>query len=351
MGALPVAALLCLASLPTIPGTDIDLSVPYAAEGPGPTFDTLGQIDGKDVVQIIGEKPDPTTGHLNMTTVSVRTRMSFAQLIGRWLTTDDTIVPIEQVFPSGVSKEQVQEQNAAAFAASESNATISAMNYLKRPLETMVQDVSEGSPAAQAPSPLHVNDVIVAIGDAKISLPSDVATEVRKHKPGDQITVRVRRGAQVEALPVTLGETPEALRDAGEPAQAFLGVTTVAQPAGDLRVEYNLADVGGPSAGLMFSLSVVDKLSTGQLTHGHFIAGTGTINGEGQVGPIGGITHKIRAAEDAGAEYFLVPEKNCAEALTATTDHIQLLKVDTLSGAVGSLDAIGRGEQPARCGE
>ena len=116
MGAVPVVAVFSLLGLPSIPGTNIDLTVPYAAEGSGPTFNTLGQVDGREVVDITGAKTHPTSGNLNMTTVSVRTNMTLAQAFKRWVTTDDTLVPLEHVFPSGKSSEEVQRQNAAAFA-------------------------------------------------------------------------------------------------------------------------------------------------------------------------------------------------------------------------------------------
>lgn len=95
--------------------------------------------------------------------------------------------------------------------------------------------------------------------------------------------------------------------------KGLLGVILVSVPADGATIEYNLEDIGGPSAGLMFTLAVVDKLSPGELTGGKFIAGTGTISESGEVGPIGGITHKIRAAKDAGAEVFLTPAANCGK--------------------------------------
>ncbi|RAV33557.1 PDZ domain-containing protein [Corynebacterium heidelbergense] len=345
LGAVPVAAVMSLLTLPTVPGTDIDLTVPYAAEGPGPTFDTLGQAEGRPVVDIVGAEQDKTSGHLNMTTVSVRTKMTLAQAMSRWLFTEDTLVPIEQVFPAGKSPQQVQKDNEQAFANSESNATIAAMSYLRRPLETMVIKTSESSPAA---SVMNVNDVITSVNDKKVTLPSDVAAAVREHAPGDTVTVTVDRRGKSVSFPVTLAETPEEFRQ-GREKSAFLGVTTVAQPAGGLRVEYNLADIGGPSAGLMFSLAVVDKLSPGELTGGRFIAGTGTIDAEGKVGPIGGITHKIQAAKDAGASAFLVPADNCAEAVQEGEKGIELIKVDSLSDAVGDLKDLDGGKQPSHC--
>ncbi|MEJ4097608.1 putative periplasmic serine endoprotease DegP-like precursor [Corynebacterium bovis DSM 20582 = CIP 54.80] len=346
-GALPVVVLVSLVGLPTVPGTDIDLTVPYAAEGEGPTFNTLGDVDGTPVVDVTGAQTDETSGNLNMTTVSVRTRLSLSQALGRWITSDDTIVPLEQVIPSNTSPEDVQRQNAAAFAASESNATVAAMNHLGKPLETMVAGVNDDSPASGA---VKENDIITAVDGQQVRVPGDVADKIADRSPGDRVTLSVRRQGHDEKVEVTLGEVPESLRsDSG--ASAFLGVTMVAQPAGDLRVEYNLKDIGGPSAGLMFSLAVVDKLSPGELSGGRFIAGTGTIDADGSVGPIGGITHKIAAAAHAGAEAFLVPEGNCAEATSRGYDgDLTLIKVSSLDQAVDELDTFTSGGSPTTCG-
>ncbi|HIW95641.1 MAG TPA: PDZ domain-containing protein, partial [Candidatus Corynebacterium gallistercoris] len=294
--------------------------------------------DGADV--------DETSGNLNMTTVAVRTNMTLVQALGRWLTTDDTLVPIEQVLPSGKSREEVQKQNAAAFAASESNATISAMNYLGKPVETMVVEVSEDSPAEGV---LRPNDIVTHIDGEEITVPGDLAKKVQDKEPGDEVTVTVQRQTRTEEFEVELGETPKELRGANDGAKAFLGVTSVAQPAGNVKVRYNLTDIGGPSAGLMFSMAVVDKLSPGELTGGKFVAGTGTIDAKGTVGPIGGITHKIAAAKDAGAEVFLVPSKNCAEAVHDKPEGITLIDVESLDDAVDDLKAYTSGGSPSLC--
>jgi PDZ domain-containing protein len=114
-------------------------------------------------------------------------------------------------------------------------------------------------------------------------------------------------------------------------------------------VDFNLANVGGPSAGLMFSLAVVDKLTTGDLVGSTFVAGTGTISSDGKVGQIGGITHKMVAAHAAGATVFLVPAKNCYEANSDNPSGLRLIKVETLNQAVDALHAIQVGGQPATC--
>lgn len=357
VGALPVVVIVALLGMTTVPGTDINLTVPFAAEGEGPTFDTLGDVDGNPVVDITGVGPgelDETSGQLNMTTVAVRTKMTLPQMMGRWLGSDDTVVPLEQVIPANSSSDEVARQNAAAFASSESSATIAAMNHLKRPLETMIYDVTDGAPADGT---VKTNDVVTAVDGQKVTRPADVSQAIAGKAPGDVVTLVLQRGVRTLTQKVTLGEIPEELKgddaassSTGGNGTAFLGVTMVAQPADGIRVSYNLKDIGGPSAGLMFSLAVVDKLSPGELSGGKFVAGTGTIADDGSVGPIGGITHKIAAAQHAGATVFLVPEGNCSEAVSRTYDgDIDLLKVDSLDGAVDALDAYNSGRDAATC--
>ena len=112
---------------------------------------------------------------------------------------------------------------------------------------------------------------------------------------------------------------------------------------------YNLNDVGGPSAGMIFALAVIDKLSPGELTHGRTVAGTGTINEEGQVGPIGGISHKLAGARDAGVELFLAPAGNCAEVNRVDSGEMVVAKVATLDDAVKALDDFAAGHDVLTC--
>lgn len=336
-GVLPIAALGTLASLDHIPGTNIDLTVPYAAEGPGPTFNTLDDYDGKPVIDIQGAELDPTSGHLNMTTVAVRTHMSLAQTLYRLLATQDTIVPIEQIFPPGYSEEQIQESNKIAFSTSENAATAAALRYLNRPYDVRVEEILPESSAKDILSP---GDIIVAVDGQKVADPMMVRNAVRAHSPGEDISVKIRRDSGEEKVyKLTLGESKQ------EAGKAQLGILMSAQSAEGIKVDYNLDDIGGPSAGLIFSLAVVDKLSPGEINGGKFVAGTGTIKEDGTVGPIGGIVHKIQAASDAGAEVFLSPRQNCGEALSRKHDHLTIVAVDSLKDAISQLDAYNRGDK------
>jgi PDZ domain-containing protein len=121
----------------------------------------------------------------------------------------------------------------------------------------------------------------------------------------------------------------------------------------DVKVDLNLADVGGPSAGLLFSLGIIDKIdgdgSGGDLTGGRIVAGTGTISADGGVGPVGGVTLKTQAAHRDGATVFLVPKAECADARSELPEGLRLVPVTTLTDAVTALRSLNRGEAVPSC--
>lgn len=327
-------------SLDHVPGTDISLTVPYASEGPGPTFDTLATVDGQPVVDVHGADTEETAGTLTMTTVSVRSNMTMAQAISRWLLTDDTLVPIEQIFPANKTQEEVRQSNQLAFSSSEAHATAAALNYLSKPMQVEVADVVTDSPAEDV---LERDDVIRAIDGEEITLPSQVSEYVKGKEPGDEVELTVERDGTEQRFSATLGESPE---DSSVP---LLGVLMKAASRDGITVAYNLSDVGGPSAGMIFSLAVIDKLSPGELTGGKAVAGTGTISEDGTVGAIGGVEHKVRAAAEGGAEVFLTPANNCAAAAGAQHGAMTLISVDSLEDAVDQLAAYADGGEVHRC--
>lgn len=340
-GAVPVVALAALVSLDRVPGTDISLTVPYAAEGPGPMFDTLGEVEGIPVVEIDGAPVDETAGELRMTTVSVRSNMTLSQALGRWLTTDDTLVPVEQVFPPDLDPEEIEQLNQQAFTSSEAAATVAAMNHLGRPVEIVVVDVLPDSAASGRIEP---EDVIVAVDGNDVDKPGQVQELVRARQPGDRITLELQRGDERVSEEIELGANP---RDEKIP---MLGVLMGSQPTDGVDVNFNLQDIGGPSAGMIFSLAVIDKLSEGELNAGRNVAGTGTIEEDGTVGPIGGIGHKVRAASADGVELFLAPASNCAEALAGNGDEDMVIaEVNTLDEAIDAMADFGAGRDVATC--
>jgi PDZ domain-containing protein len=317
------------------------VTVPFVSLGPGPTFDTLGEVDGKQVVQIEGTETHPTTGHLNMTTVSQRDDLTLGEALALWLSGQEQLVPRDLVYPPGKSREDVDKANNADFKQSEDSAAYAALGYLKYPPAVTVATVTDSGPSA---GKLKSGDAIDAVNGAPVATVEQFTTLLKKAtKPGQMVTIDFRRKNEPAGVAqVTLGTNKD--RDYG-----FLGVAVLDAPWAPFVVDFNLANVGGPSAGLMFSLAVVDKLTTGDLAGSTFIAGTGTIAADGKVGQIGGIAHKMVAAHDAGATVFLVPAKNCYEASADNPSGLRLVKVDTLTEAVDALHAITSGRQAPAC--
>jgi PDZ domain-containing protein len=312
--------------------------VPLVVLGPGPTYDTLGDVNGAPVVTVEGLPTFPTSGHLNMTTVAVVDRLTLVEVLRAWAERGRQVVPRSAVFPPGESDEQVREENTQQFAGSETNAELAAMAELAIPTRVVVGALVPNSPAAGA---LQVGDEIVAVSGRAVGTPAAVSDALAGTTPGQNIVVTYRRDGQERSADVALGRS-------GDRAQGLLGVRPAVEPrTGDIKI--SLGEIGGPSAGLMFALAVVDKLSPGALTGGRFIAGTGAIDASGNVSPIGGIPFKMQAARDAGATVFLVPDQNCTEAAANAPAGLQLLRVSRLADAVHQLDALDAGAPVVGC--
>jgi PDZ domain-containing protein len=140
-----------------------------------------------------------------------------------------------------------------------------------------------------------------------------------------------------------------ATKAAGDRKGSLLGVSVLEQPSAPFDVKIDVADVGGPSAGLMLTLGILDLVGDDDLTGGAVVAGTGTIDAQGKVGPIGGITLKMVAAKDIGAELFLVPADNCSEAKGVAAPGFPLARVASLDDALKALTDFEAGRTPATC--
>jgi Lon-like protease len=316
------------------------VTVPYVSLGPGPTFNTLGAVEGKEVVDIEGTEVHKTTGQLNMTTVSQRDNLTLGQALTLWMSGREQLVPRDLVYPPDKSKDEIDEANNAEFKQSESSAEYAALGYLKFAQAVTVQNVTKDGASA---GKLQEGDAIDAVDGVPVTSLEQFQGIMEKTKPGQEVVLDFRRkNAPPGVATITLKSNPDK-------PHGFLGVGVVEAPWAPFKIDFNLANIGGPSAGLVFSLAVVDKLTTGDLSGDRFVAGTGTIASDGKVGSIGGITHKILAAHEAGATVFLVPADNCDEAKSAHEDGIDLLKVDTLTQAVDSLKALSAGGEAPHC--
>lgn len=316
------------------------ITVPFAALGPGPTYNTLGDADGVPVVRIDGADVDPTSGHLNMTTVAVRDQLNIFEAFGFWVSGRQGLVPREEVYPPDKTKEEVQQGNQADFEQSEDSAELAALHHLGLPVALVVGEVAADGPAAGL---IGEGEKLVSVAGEPVGTVTGVREIVSARSPGDTVDIVVAKDGVERTETVTLGARPD------DAELGYLGITPAEEPDVPFTVTFNLADVGGPSAGLMFSLAVVDKLSPGELSNGDFVAGTGTIDSDGTVGPIGGIPYKLIAAREAGATTFLVPAANCDEASQNAPDGLRLVRVETLDGAIDSLESLGTGGNAPQC--
>lgn len=338
------------------------IKVPYSEMSPGPTVNTLGKVDGEPVLRITGHKTYETSGNLNMTTVRVTGadyNMNLVEAVYGWLGHDSVVVPHDTLYPDGKTEEQSTQENAEEFSQSQESAKVAALTELGIPVSSrvVVSTVLKDSPSQ---GELHAGDVIKAVDGTAVKQPEDVAKLVTKHKPGQDVTFTIIP-AKTAAAAEKAGKEPEGTEEItittekaptetapGEKApaedRAIVGIQAGTDHTFPFEIDIKLADVGGPSAGLMFSLGIVDKLTPGQLTGGKFIAGTGTIDDKGKVGPIGGINMKLVGARDAGARYFLTPDDNCEAAASDTPDGLTLIRVKTIDDAKKSLEKIRTGD-------
>ena len=317
--------------------------VPYVAYYPGPTFNTTGEIDGEPLITISGRESFPTDGQLDLTTVDVRQRLTLSRALRGWFADEVAVVPRELVFPPDKSPEQVREDNVRSMAMSKDAAIVAALTELDIPVDTRVV-VTTVQPDAPAQGELEPGDVLTAVDGEPVDDGNDLRDLVTDREPGEEVEITyLREGEEGEAVIETTAAQGE-----GEP-RPVIGVLTEERADAPFEISIALDDVGGPSAGLLFALGIIDKLGEDSLTGDRYIAGTGTITPQGVVGPIGGIPQKLIAAKEKGAVAFLVPDANCAEAAANAPEGLMLLRVATLADALGALQALREDKPAATC--
>ncbi|MFD1507490.1 PDZ domain-containing protein [Georgenia yuyongxinii] len=329
--------------------------LPYAIQRPGPTVNTLGEVDGEPLITVEGAETYPTSGELRLTTVSVAGGPGFevtaVDVLAGWLSGQQVVLPREAVFPEGSTREQIDQEAGAQMTSSQTNATVAALEELGYPVP-MVLTVSSAAPGSGAEGVLLRDDVIISIQPpgrdvTQVGSFSDLAEVLAATAPGTSVTVGVERAGREESVEVVTMAPPEqqpALEGADAPEGSLLGV--VLEPDVELPVEvsFDIEKIGGPSAGTMFALGIIDTLTPGEMTGGQDIAGTGTMNLAGEVGAIGGIRQKLIGARRDGAEWFLAPLRNCDEVVGHVPDGLQVVAVATMEEAHHAVETIGEGD-------
>lgn len=310
--------------------------VPYVQMDPGPTYDTVSANDA--VISITGKETSKSEGELLFVTVRVRPQLTLLEALRGWWSRDSAVVPRELVYPPDKTEKEIDQQNAQEFAKSESSAQLAALGQLGYPTKVAVEGIAEGAPAAGV---LELDDVFVSVDGTEVTSTDKLLELIRAKPAGSELTIVVDRAGKQETVHITTVK--------GDDGTARIGITPKIVRPHPFTVKIPVEDVGGPSAGLMLSLGIIDKLDPVDLTGGKIIAGTGTIDDAGTVGPIGGVQQKLVAAKRDGATYFLTPKDNCDEAAGAPQPGLALVQVSNLGDALTALKTIREGGQPPLC--
>lgn len=315
---------------------------PYVIDKPGPVYNTLGTADHdgeeRPLISIPDEKMYPTSGNLDLLTISrvgnPDTRPNWLAVIGAWLTSSEAVVPIDVAYPPNVTTEQREQANEAQMVNSQQDAIAAALTELGYEYPTTLTVVSL---PADSPSEgiIEPDDQVVSVNGEAVANVEKLREALNDSGADAEATIGIIRDGVAKDVTVTPVDVGGAV---------VAGINVGVEYEFPIDVELQLDRVGGPSAGMMFALGIIDKLTPGQIQGGEHVAGTGTIDQSGKVGAIGGIRQKLYGAKDAGAEWFLAPESNCDEVTGHVPDGLTVFSVATLDDSLAALEAIRTGE-------
>ncbi len=306
--------------------------------GPTKTVDDLIEVDAPETFGSEGE--------FVLTTIVVDSKLTVWEYVTDLLDDDTAVVDRESIYPGGQTVQDARIENEILMSDSQLTAKVAALEHLDVDLETLtaggeVVTVLPDTPAETAE--LVPGDVITQVDGAAVGNADEAVAAIGQLAPGDVVTLTIGEGEGAAEVDVELAPNPE------DEARPYVGVLLRDYQVLPYDIDIEAGAIGGPSAGLLFSLGIVDRLSEEDLTGGAIVAGTGTIDTQGQVGPIGGIVQKVAGAvdRDEPATVFLVPDGNWDAAVTATpADDVTLVRVATLDQAVTALEALAAGTTP-----
>ncbi|UCG40067.1 MAG: PDZ domain-containing protein [Acidimicrobiia bacterium] len=307
------------------------IDVPYYAYEPGPVYE-LDQF-------VEAEGADDVNGEFLMLTVALP-EVTALEFLVAWFDPAVDLVERERVRPVGVSQEEYRERNLQSMLESKNTAIFVALDHLGYEVTlagdgVLVAGIIEGTGSEGV---LEVGDVITSIDGVPVFVNTDATSEIGSHDIGEVLQMKVLRNGEELDVAVELSEHTQ---DEGRPMVGFLATTYNWRYESEVDVDIDSQNIGGPSAGLMYALTIIDLLSEEDLLDGAVVAGTGTIDAEGNVGAIGGIRQKLVAAEREGAQYALVPDGNWDAAQTAPIEDLELVRVSTIDDALAFLATLG----------
>lgn len=310
--------------------------VPYLATSPGPTLEVQG------IINVDGVEVFDNTGELYLLTISRPSdSLTLLEWFEAWRDPAVDIVEREAIIPPDTTNDERRRANLAAMEDSQQIAAAVALERLGYDVGVvgdgaLVEAIQEGGPADGL---LQQDDIVVAVDGVELQFVQELITEVRTNEVGDTVTVTVDRFGEDELrdIEIVLGESDT------DPGLPVIGITVSNAGARfdfPFDVDIDAGAIGGPSAGLMLSLGVYNRLTEEDITGGRRIAGTGTITADGVVGQIGGVKQKVIGAIGVGADYILVPEGDFERAVEVAGDDIEVVAVGTFEDAVSFLEDL-----------
>jgi Lon-like protease len=337
-GLAPRTAMLLASSIAGIVLVAVGALLPthYVVVKAGPVFNTLGPDKGQPLIDIQGQRTYPTTGELDLTTVRVfggpGSSTTLLEVLEGWANPGEDVVPYGDVYGRGTTPQQNKEQGHREMVTSQEAAAVAALRLLGyAATQIEVAEVARDAPAAAV---IAAGDRILSVNGTATPDGDLLHTALQKVTPGQAATVVIERAGQRRTVSARTRRGPD--------GSTLLGVSVELAAHLPFPVKINLNDVDGPSAGTMFALGIVDKLTPADLAGGRHIAGTGTVDVDGLVGPIGGVRQKMLGARSAGADFFLAPADDCSEVTGHVPEGLSVVKISTLAQARDAVAQIGR---------
>ena len=319
-------------------GVGVLLPSGYVIERPGTSFDVNGEVNGVDVISVVGAESFESETRLDVLTVSVLGNQDstpgWLEIFFAWLDPEQQVLPVDEVFPPNLTTEEVRAESVAMMESSQQEAVAVALTELGYELsyEVYISMVSEGGAASDI---LIAGDFIRKVNGETISTIEQLQDLIQLSN-GQSVQVEVERDGEV----ITRSITPKLVED-----RYLIGVMVGYTYDFPLEIELELGNVGGPSGGMIFALGVFDKLTEGSLLDSAHIAGTGTISSDGNVGAIGGIDLKMLAASRDGVELFLAPRENCSEIISSQPEGLLVVPVAEFTEALSAIEIYKEGSK------